>query len=113
MVDEPFDSGRASIQPAVREDLRQSDGDRRKTCRWAKSTGRSPVRSFRKVVYVLISWAFFLPWMVYKIFTGSLGVAPPAITSTGDSTRPFGVGDHTFVSELVWVYIIQLMNAMF
>ncbi|KAL1991407.1 hypothetical protein VTN49DRAFT_5399 [Thermomyces lanuginosus] len=32
----------------------------------------------------------------WQLFTGSLGTAAPAITSTGDSMRPYGVNGETF-----------------
>ncbi|KAL1985478.1 hypothetical protein VTN96DRAFT_7808 [Rasamsonia emersonii] len=34
----------------------------------------------------------------FQQFTGSLGAPPPAVTSTGDSTRPFGVEGDTFTN---------------
>lgn len=35
----------------------------------------------------------------FQLFTGSLGIAAPAITSTGDSVRPYEVNGEVFVRD--------------
>ncbi|KKA17689.1 hypothetical protein T310_8371 [Rasamsonia emersonii CBS 393.64] len=44
-------------------------------------------------------------------FTGSLGAPPPAVTSTGDSTRPFGVEGDTFVGLIAVSYDSSIPEA--